>query len=165
MTMEQAVGSVESIDGGWVDEVLLAGPADQVCFRTPEPIDRATLRRLVADRRDRLAAGGLRPRGAAALRLPPSIAYVENLLAVWQLGGQAILLDHRLTDYEVDQAVLRLAPQVMLAPLRISGGLRVFYDVADEVRHCGDQPAGTEHAVVQLSSGSTGPSKVVMPRR
>ncbi len=161
MTMEQRADRAPATDAGWVDEILLAGPANQVCFRVPEPIDRATLRRLVADRRDRLSAAGLRPGGAAALRLPPSIAYVANLLAVWQLGAQAILLDYRLTDYEVEQARQRLSPQVIVAPLRVAGGLRVFFDVEDTITACGDEPAGSEHAVVQLSSGSTGPSKVI----
>jgi len=161
MTVEQGVDLSRAIGSGWVEETLLAGPGDQVCLRVPEPIDRAALRRLVADRRDRLVAGGLRPGGAAALRLPPSMAYLANLLAVWQLGAQAILLDHRLTDHEVERAVQRLAPQVIVAPRRVAGGLRVFYDVQDEVSRRGDQPAGTDHAVVQLSSGSTGPSKVI----
>lgn len=161
MTLEQRTEASSAVDAGWVDEVLLAGAADQVCFRLPEPIDRASLRRLVSQRRDRLIAAGLRPGGAAALRLPASLAYVANLLAVWQLGAQAILLDHRLTDYEVDRATERLAPQVIVAPTRVAGGLRVFYEVEDTVSSCGDQPAGTDHAVVQLSSGSTGASKVI----
>jgi len=135
MTMEQRADSSWATDAGWVDEVLLAGREDQVCFRVPDIIDRA--------------------------ELPPSIAYVANLLAVWQLGAQAILLDYRLTDHEVEQARRRLSPQLMVAPRRVAGGLRVFFDVEDVITSYGDQPAGSEHAVVQLSSGSTGPSKVI----
>ncbi|MGI8665162.1 MAG: class I adenylate-forming enzyme family protein [Jatrophihabitans sp.] len=161
MTIEQGAKSVSATDAGWVDEILLSGPADQLCFALPEPIDRSALRSLVADRRERLIAAGLRPGGAAALRLPPSIAYVANLLAVWQAGGQAILLDHRLTDYEVDRAVKYLNPQVIVAPQRSVGGMRIFHEVTDAATGYGDQPAGTHHAVVQLSSGSTGPSKVI----
>src|SRR5687768_9209815 len=84
----------------WVEETLLSGRSDDVCLRLPEPVDRATLRRLVAERQEALVAAGLRPGGAAALRLPPSLAYVANLLAVWRVGAQAVLLDHRLTDFE-----------------------------------------------------------------
>jgi acyl-coenzyme A synthetase/AMP-(fatty) acid ligase len=160
MTMERRADSGASV-AGWVDEILLTGRDDQACFHVPETIDRAELRRLVAERRERLVAAGLRPGGAAALRLPPSIAYVANLLAVWQLGAQAILLDYRLTDYEVEQARLRLSPQVIVAPRRVAGGLRVFFDVEDTISYHGDAPAASEHAVVQLSSGSTGPSKVI----
>nr|WP_202797044.1 AMP-binding protein [Kribbella flavida] len=120
------------------------------------------LRRLVRDRQAELAESGLRAGGAAALRLPPSMAFVTYLLAVWRSGGQAILLDHRLTDYEVRRAIERLVPQVVVSPQRpVASGLRTFVDVdADVASYCG-HPAGTAHAVVQLSSGSTGPSKVI----
>ncbi|HEX8306744.1 MAG TPA: long-chain fatty acid--CoA ligase [Jatrophihabitans sp.] len=161
MTMEQQADSSWATDAGWVDEILLAGRDDQVCFRVPGPIDRGELRRLVADRRERLTAAGLRPGGAAALRLPPSMAYVANLLAIWQLGAQAVLLDYRLTDHEVEQARQRLLPQVIVAPHRIAGGLRVFFEVEDTISSYDQEPVASEHAVVQLSSGSTGPSKVI----
>jgi acyl-coenzyme A synthetase/AMP-(fatty) acid ligase len=149
-------------DAGWVDEVLLAGPPGNICLRLPEPVDRGALRRLVADAQTRLTAAGLRPGGAVALRLPPSLSYVVHLLATWRAGAQAVLLDHRLTDYEVDRALERLHPQVVVAPARSSGGaLRVFVDVTAGLTPYSDRPAGSGHAVVQLSSGSTGPSKVI----
>ena len=74
----------------WVDDVLLAGPADDICFRLPDPIDREKLRRLVRNRQSELARSGLRPGGAAALRLPPSMAFVTHLLAVWRSGGHGV---------------------------------------------------------------------------
>jgi acyl-coenzyme A synthetase/AMP-(fatty) acid ligase len=145
-----------------VDDLLLAGPPDEICLRLPEPVDRATLRRLVGAAGARLTAAGLRPGGAAALRLPPSLAYVANLLATWRAGAQAILLDHRLTDHEVDRALARLTPQVVVAPARSGGGaLRVFVPVTEAVTPYADRPATSGHAVIQLSSGSTGPSKVI----
>ncbi len=117
MTMDGAVVVPATSQGAqWVDEVLLAGPASDICFRLPEPIDRAKLRRLVRVRQSELAEAGLRAGGAAALRLPPSMAFVTHLLAVWRSGGQAILLDHRLTDYEVRRAIERLVPQVVVSP-------------------------------------------------
>ncbi|MFL6164354.1 MAG: class I adenylate-forming enzyme family protein [Jatrophihabitantaceae bacterium] len=161
MTTQQTRDGVAVTDAGWVDEILLAGPDSQLCFASPVPVDRATLRQLVAERRQALAAAGLRPGGAAALRLPPSLAYVANLLATWQLGAQAILLDHRLTDFEVNRATERLSPQVIVSATQIAGGLRIFHEVADVVTGYRDQPAETEHAVIQLSSGSTGPSKII----
>ncbi|WP_433549810.1 class I adenylate-forming enzyme family protein [Micromonospora zamorensis] len=145
-----------------MDEVLFAGPPTDICLRLPEPIDRATLRRLVTAAQDRLVAAGLRPGGAAALRLPPSLAYVVNLLATWRAGAQAILLDHRLTDHEVDRALVRLTPQVVVAPVRSGGGaLRIFVDVTEGASRYADGPAVSGHAVIQLSSGSTGPSKLI----
>jgi 3-hydroxy-4-methylanthranilate adenylyltransferase len=160
--MECPTGNLAAQDPGWVDDVLLAGRPADVCLRLPVPVDRGTLRRLVGEAQTRLAAAGLRPGGAAALRLPPSLAYVVNLLATWRSGAQAILLDHRLTDHEVDRALARLTPQVVVAPVHAGGGaLRVFVDVTEAVTRYADRPATSEHAVIQLSSGSTGPSKVI----
>lgn len=150
------------VGADWVDEFLLGGRSGSVCFRLPESIDRNTLRRLVVERQSVLEAAGLRAGGATALRLPPSLAYVVNLLATWRAGAQAILLDHRLTDHEVDRALGLLRPQVVVAPHRLRvGALQVFADVEESVTGYADGPAGSPHAVIQLSSGSTGPSKVI----
>ncbi|SCG45210.1 class I adenylate-forming enzyme family protein [Micromonospora halophytica] len=160
--MDRPTENLTAQDPAWVDDVLLAGPATDICLRLPEAVDRGTLRQLVGDAQTRLAAAGLRPGGAAALRLPPSLAYVVNLLATWRSGAQAILLDHRLTDHEVDRALQRLTPQVVVAPVRTGGGaLRIFVDVTEGVTAHSAQPAVSGHAVIQLSSGSTGPSKVI----
>lgn len=163
MTMDGTVVVPGTTMGAqWVDDVLLAGEASDVCFRLPTPIDRGMLRRLVRDRQSELAESGLRPGGAAALRLPPSLAFVTHLLAVWRSGGQAILLDHRLTDYEVRRAIERLVPQVVVSPERsVPSGLRTFVEIDTAVASYSGHPANTSHAVVQLSSGSTGPSKVI----
>src|SRR4051812_43591005 len=99
----------------WVDEILLSGADKAICLRPDGPIDRATLRQMVAERQSRLVAAGLAAGGALALRLPPSLAYIANLLAGWRIGAQVILLDHRLTQFEVDAALKRLAPQVVVA--------------------------------------------------
>ncbi|WP_198676154.1 class I adenylate-forming enzyme family protein [Kribbella monticola] len=163
MTMDGTVVVPGTTMGAqWVDDVLLAGDASDVCFSLPAPIDRSMLRRLVRDRQSELADSGLRPGGAAALRLPPSMAFITHLLAVWRSGGQAILLDHRLTDYEVRRAIERLVPQVVVSPERpVPSGLRTFVEVDTAVASYSGHPASTAHAVVQLSSGSTGPSKVI----
>ncbi|MEU5790288.1 class I adenylate-forming enzyme family protein [Micromonospora purpureochromogenes] len=160
--MDRPTEDSTATDPGWVDEILLTGRSNDICLRLPEPVDRGTLRRLVGEAQARLAAAGLRPGGAAALRLPPSLAYVVNLLATWRTGAQAVLLDHRLTDHEVDRALERLTPQVVVAPVRTGGGaLRIFVDVTEGVTPHSDAPATSGHAVIQLSSGSTGPSKVI----
>lgn len=162
MTAESSVATAETTGPDWVDEVLLQGSDTEICMRLPEPLNRATLRGLVADRQRELTDAGLRAGGAAALRLPPSVAYVASLLAVWRAGGQALLLDHRLTDHEVGAALERLQPQVVVAPSSPpAGGLRIFHDVTAQVSSYAASPAPTSHAVIQLSSGSTGPSKVI----
>jgi 3-hydroxy-4-methylanthranilate adenylyltransferase len=155
-------GAYPLLDPQWVDEVLLAGPDHDVCLHLDEPLSRAELRRLVADRHQALAGAGLRRGGSVALCLAPSLAFIANLLASWQIGAQASLLDHRLTPYEVDVALRRLLPQVVVTAERPAGAtLRGFTDIAERVSSYPGQPAATTHAVIQLSSGSTGPSKII----
>ncbi|MFI9331450.1 class I adenylate-forming enzyme family protein [Kitasatospora sp. NPDC052868] len=147
----------------WVDRLLLAGPGSEECLRFGTPVDRDTLRRLVGEQAQRLALAGLEPGGTVALRLPPSLGFVVALLASWQSGAQVALLDHRLTDHEVDAAVERLAPQLLVGSAhRSAPALRGFHEVDPvAVRLSAGRPARTGHALVQLSSGSTGPAKVI----
>lgn len=146
----------------WVDEVLLTGKADDPCLCLGEPVTREALRNLVAERHAELTELGIRPGGAMALWLPPSLAFVTNLLAGWRAGAQVSLLDYRLTRYEVDQALARLTPQLVVAPADpVTGGLRGFFDVRVSSTPYAGTPAQTPHSVIQLSSGSTGPSKVI----
>ena len=146
----------------WVDEVLLEGAAEDVCLHLAEPVTRAELRRLVSQRHRALAEAGLRRGGSVALCLAPSLAFITNLLASWRIGAQASLLDHRLTQYEVDVALERLLPQVVVTAEHSTGGpLRGFAEIVEKVRTYPGQPAATTHAVIQLSSGSTGPSKII----
>ena len=155
-------GARRPVEPEWVNEVLLAGAAGDVCLHLGEPVSRAGLRRLVAARRQVLEDAGVRRGGSIALCLPPSLAFIANLLASWQIGAQAALLDHRLTQYEVDVALKRLLPQVVVTAEHSTGApLRAFAEVTERVRAYPGQPAATDHAVIQLSSGSTGPSKII----
>ncbi|GAB7186827.1 O-succinylbenzoic acid-CoA ligase MenE [Kitasatospora sp. Ki12] len=147
----------------WVDRLLLAGPGGEECLHLGAPIGRDALRALVEEQSVRLSAVGLGPGGTVALRLPPSLAFVAVLLACWRLGAQVALLDHRLTDHEVDAAVARLAPQVLVGSAhRPAAALRGFSEAEPvAVALPEGRPAPTGHALVQLSSGSTGPAKVI----
>ncbi|HET9143213.1 class I adenylate-forming enzyme family protein [Actinophytocola sp.] len=146
----------------WVDEILLDGANNEACLWSDGPIDRARLRQMVVEWQTLTSDAGLRPGGRLALRLPPSPAYVAALLAGWRTGAQVILLDHRLTQFEVDAALRRLAPQVVVSPTATRGSaLRAFADVSAAAEPYPGAPADTPHAVIQLSSGSTGPSKVI----
>jgi 3-hydroxy-4-methylanthranilate adenylyltransferase len=61
MTMDGTVVVPGTSQGAqWVDEVLLAGPGSDICFRLPDQIDRKKLRQLVRDRESDLAAAGFR---------------------------------------------------------------------------------------------------------
>ncbi len=147
---------------GWVDTFLLAGPDHEICLHIGGPIDRATLRAAVAARQETLREAGLRNGGTVALNLPPSVAYLANLLAAWRIGAQVQLLDHRLTPHETDKILDRLSPQVLVAnDAALPGGLRVYYEITETVTSRSGTPASTEHCLLQLSSGSTGPSKVI----
>jgi acyl-coenzyme A synthetase/AMP-(fatty) acid ligase len=158
-----------SRSAGWVDDTLLAGSAAHdrdSCLWLGRPVDRGTLRGLVAQQQHELGAAGLAAGGTVCIRLPPSLGYVASLLAAWRIGAQVSLLDHRLTQYEVDRALQRLAPQVLVqatgAPPRAGGGMRGYAEVTTTaLARAGGRPAATGHALVQLSSGSTGPSKVI----
>jgi acyl-coenzyme A synthetase/AMP-(fatty) acid ligase len=147
----------------WVGAVLLNGADDEVCLRFERAVDRATLRALVAEQQRRLADAGLIAGGTVALRLPPSLTYVATLLAAWRLGAQVSLLDHRLTQHEVDRALDRVAAQYVVEAAEVTGSrLRGYAEVVSAVaaRPQG-RPAGTPHALIQFSSGSTGASKVI----
>jgi acyl-coenzyme A synthetase/AMP-(fatty) acid ligase len=150
------------LDPSWVDEILLAGDGAEECLFLDGPISRGELRRLVAGRGEALAGAGLAAGGSVALCLAPSLAFVANLLAAWRIGAQAALLDHRLTAFETERALERLAPQVVVSAAEPYGGtLRGFFAVREQVRARPGRPGETGCALVQLSSGSTGPSKVI----
>ena len=157
-----AEGAYPQLEPEWVDEVLLAGGPHEVCLELAGRVTRAQLRELVAERHRALADAGLRRGGAVALCLPPSLAFITNLLAAWRIGAQASLLDHRLTPYEVDAALQRLLPQVVVTAAHSTAGpLRGFAEVTEGLRAYPGRPSATSHAVIQLSSGSTGPSKII----
>jgi acyl-coenzyme A synthetase/AMP-(fatty) acid ligase len=156
------VGDATRAGDDWVDTFLLSAPDGTVVLSFGDPVDAATLRRTVAEKQRVLVEAGLRRGGSVALNLPPSLAYVANLLAAWRIGAQVSLLDHRLTAHEIAGTLDRLRPQVVVTSAEpIPGGLRVFYDIADAVSARPGQPAATRHCLLQLSSGSTGPSKVI----
>ncbi|WP_343241546.1 MULTISPECIES: class I adenylate-forming enzyme family protein [unclassified Streptomyces] len=146
-----------------VDELFLAGPADEPVLRLGESIDRGRLRRLVSERQQQLRDSGLHTGGSVAVHLPPSLEYIAHVLAVWKCGAQAILVDHRFTEFEVNSCVERLAPQFIVEPAEpATGMMRGFQDTRSVIRSLeGGRAPGTGHALIQFSSGSTGPSKVI----
>jgi acyl-coenzyme A synthetase/AMP-(fatty) acid ligase len=151
------------VDSDWVGQQLLAGPDDRVCLCFDQPVTRAALRELVADRSKQLASAGLSAGGSVTLQLPPGLTYVINLLAAWQLGAQVSLLDYRLTPHEAERAMEVIAPQLLIshtgpAPRHL---LRGYTQVTAGITARNGRPASTDHALLQLSSGSTGPSKVI----
>ncbi len=154
---------MSALGNDWVDRELLAGSDGDVCLHFGSPVTRKELRQLVESQQARLAEAGLAVGGTVSLHLPPSLGYVASLLASWRIGAQVSLLDHRLSRAEVDRALDRLAPQVVVEPQDVSSAPMSGYAtlVAAPTARPGGIPAKTPHALVQLSSGSTGPSKVI----
>jgi acyl-coenzyme A synthetase/AMP-(fatty) acid ligase len=147
----------------WVQKELLSGNPDDRCVWIGDPVTRGELTQLIDARQRLLEASGLRPGGTLTLQLPPSLEYIATLLAGWRIGAQVSLLDHRLVRGEVNRALERLAPQVMVTAKNtvrtpMAGYARVE---AEATTLAGGRPAATPHALIQLSSGSTGPSKVI----
>ncbi|QMU75755.1 acyl--CoA ligase [Streptacidiphilus sp. PB12-B1b] len=148
----------------WVDEVLLRGADRDAVLHLGEPVSRGQLRLLVAEEQARYQEAGLQPGGGIALRLPPSLACIVAMLAGWRAGAQVALLDYRLTPHEVGRAVARLSPRLVVEPDgEITGKFRGYVDIGTRITplHGGRAVAATDHALLQLSSGSTGPSKVI----
>jgi 3-hydroxy-4-methylanthranilate adenylyltransferase len=158
-----AAAAAAPLNGNWVDAILLSGDDADVCLHPGRPINRGELRRLVTDQQGLLGQAGLRPGGTVTLVLPPSLAYVASLLAAWRLGAQVSLLDHRLAPVEIERAIDRLAPQAVVTAARVTAAPLGGYAEAVTAIAARDtgQPAGTAHCLIQLSSGSTGPSKVI----
>ncbi len=126
-------------------------------------VTRGELIHLVDCQQRALESSGLRPGGTAAIQLPPSLGYIATLLAGWRIGAQLSLLDHRLVRTEVDRAIERLAPQVVVTAQRVTSAPMAGYArvAAEATPRPGGRPAATPHVLIQLSSGSTGPSKVI----
>ncbi|MCW2932443.1 MAG: putative acyl-CoA synthetase [Actinomycetia bacterium] len=149
--------------GKWVSDALLAGDPGDPSLWMGGPVTRGELAALVDARQRLLESAGLRPGGTAALQLPPSLEYVTVLLAAWRLGAQVSLLDHRLVRREVDNALDRLAPQVVVTADSVASAPMAGYAqaVARAQARPSGRPAATPHVLIQLSSGSTGPSKMI----
>ncbi|MET7358329.1 class I adenylate-forming enzyme family protein [Streptomyces sp. NPDC005562] len=150
-------------EGAWVDDILLQGEGRDVALHLGEAVSRAELRELVAAEQARFEAAGLTAGGVVAVRLPPSLSCIVAMLAGWRTGAQVALLDYRLTTHEVGKAIARLTPQLVVEPVTdVSGTLRGFFDVTSRITPLRTgRPAATPHILLQLSSGSTGPSKVI----
>jgi acyl-coenzyme A synthetase/AMP-(fatty) acid ligase len=150
--------------GEWVQKELLAGEPGNRCVHIGDTVTRGELNNLVDRQQRLLESRGLQPGGTLTIQLPPSLEYIATLLAGWRVGAQVSLLDHRLVRAEVDRAVERLAPQIVVTAQSVSSASMAGYSrVTAEAtpRRAMGRPAATPHALVQLSSGSTGPSKVI----
>jgi acyl-coenzyme A synthetase/AMP-(fatty) acid ligase len=147
---------VEGLFDGWPDD-------PPFLVHREESVSRAEVRG-AAVRDARLFAGqGIGPATTVGLQLPPSFTQVEVLLALWGLGAQVMLFDHRLTPAEVEGLCMTCRPQFMVrtgSRQRAAFSFKPWYEVATEARKDG-LPASTDHRLVQFSSGSTGMPKMI----
>lgn len=131
----------------WVDDFLLAGPADEVCLRLGRPVRRSELRTAVAQRQNLLRDMGVGPVHSVAMQQPASLDHVATVLAVWRLGAQLVTVDHRVTRAGFDDVLTAVRPKAVVTAERIS-----------------QRPVWTprsDHVLVQVTSGSTGAPKAV----
>ena len=94
-----AGGTYPELEPEWVDEVLLAGAADDVCLHLGEPVSRAELRRLVAERHRLLADAGRQPfRNARRRRLEHSTR--RESMCYWRCCRSKRANSHRFDSRE-----------------------------------------------------------------
>ncbi|MFF7652158.1 class I adenylate-forming enzyme family protein [Streptomyces sp. NPDC007983] len=147
-----------------VETLFDAHPGELPCLvHGDHPVSRAEVRAAAATEADVFAGYGIGEGTTVMLRIPPSFTQIEVLLALWRLGAQVMLVDHRLKQSEVDALRALCHPQFLVgggtagrAPLRFEPRYEVV------TSRCPDgRAAATEHRLVQFSSGSTGLPKVI----
>lgn len=145
----------------WGAELLGSRPEHDVWARTSRDVTWAELRRQVTRSIDIFAAHGIGPGSSVALRLPPSLTGIWSLLALWSLGAQVQLLDHRLKPAEVQRVLDLCRPKYYAYTTdETAAQFQDECEVYVEWRRDGT-PARTDHCLVQFSSGSTGRPKVI----
>lgn len=143
---------------------LLAQHADDLPYLIADHVvTHGELREAVRQETALFASAGVREGSTVALQVPPSFTQIEVLLALWQLGAQVMVVDHRLKPAEVEQLRALCQPQYVVRA-GASGwsrlNFRPRYELVTEKRADG-VPASTAHRLIQFSSGSTGRPKVV----
>ncbi|GAA2311933.1 class I adenylate-forming enzyme family protein [Streptomyces violaceusniger] len=127
------------------------------------PVSRGEVRAAVDMEAEVFAGHGIGEGHTVMLQIPPSCTQIEVLLALWRLGAQVMLVDHRLKPSEVD-ALRSLCHPQFLVDSGTAGRSPLKFEPRYEVitsRYPDGRPATTEHRLVQFSSGSTGLPKVI----
>lgn len=149
---------------GFVQGLFDGHDGDQpYLVRGSQRLSRTAFRDSATQRSELFTGYGIGPGSTVGVQLPPSFTQVEIVLALWQLDAQVMLFDHRLKPAEVDALCATCRPQFMVragSNARATLGFRPTYEVVTEWRKDG-LPAGTDHRLVQFSSGSTGLPKVI----
>jgi hypothetical protein len=150
--------------GSLIKQLLEAHPGElPYLVHGEDVVGREQFRTAVDWEAEVLAGHGIGEGHKVMLQLPPSYTQVEVLLALWKLGAQVMLVDHRLKPAEVDTLRALCHPQYLLDTGSV-GRSAIGFDprYAVVTTRCPDgRGAVTDHRLVQFSSVSTGLPKVI----
>jgi acyl-coenzyme A synthetase/AMP-(fatty) acid ligase len=144
-----------------VADLLSEHPDDLPYLIADHVVTHGELRDAVDQEAALFASSGVRAGSTVALQVPPSFTQIEVLLALWRLGAQVMLVDHRLKPAELEQLRALCRPQHVVRTGTASRLVfRSRHELVTEKRADG-LPASTTHRLIQFSSGSTGRPKVI----
>jgi acyl-coenzyme A synthetase/AMP-(fatty) acid ligase len=123
---------------------------------------RGDVRAQVAAEAGVFAGTGITEGSTVLLQVPPSYTQVQAMLALWSLGAQVMLVDHRFKPAEVEAVKQVGRPQFTVrgGPSGATPAFAREYELLT-ARIAGGAPASTGHRLVQFSSGSTGVPKMI----
>jgi len=146
-----------------VSDLMALHPDDLPYLIADHVVTHGELREAVEQEAALFASAGVREGSTVALQVPPSFTQIEVLLALWRLGAQVMLVDHRLKPAEVEQLRALCRPQLVVRA-GAAGWSRLNFRSRHELvteKRADGLPAATAHRLIQFSSGSTGRPKVV----
>lgn len=157
------MGKYGEIHPWWGSSLLEGGSANTVWAVGAAEITRGQARAEVAGLVNLFAAHGVRSRSAVALQIPPSFTSMWSLLALWSLGAQVMLFDHRLAPEEAKRLLRCCRPQFHVYSGHQRSALKPFQDEREVIVKIlpDGRLAQSDHVLFQFSSGSTGHPKVI----
>jgi len=126
-------------------------------------VDRAEVRASVAAEARVFSGFGIGDGSTVLVQVPSSRTQVEVVFALWSLGAQVMLVDHRLAPAEVEALRTLCRPEFTVRAMaggRFAMAFQPTYEVVTK-HHRDGEVAATDHRLVQFSSGSTGQPKVI----
>jgi 3-hydroxy-4-methylanthranilate adenylyltransferase len=147
-----------------LDELFEAHPGElPYLVHDGRVVDRAEVRAAVAEEARVFSGFGIGDGSTVLVQVPSSRTQVEVVFALWSLGAQVLLVDHRLAPAEVEALRVLCHPEFTVratAGGRFAMAFQPSYEVVTK-HHRDGESATTEHRLVQFSSGSTGQPKVI----
>ncbi|HEX6341822.1 class I adenylate-forming enzyme family protein [Umezawaea sp.] len=147
-----------------LDELFEAHPGERPYLVHDERVvDRQEVRTSVAAEAKVFSGFGIGDGSTVLVQVPSSRTQVEVVFALWSLGAQVMLVDHRLAPAEVDALRTLCRPEFTVratAGGRFAMAFQPTYELVTK-HHRDGEKAATEHRLIQFSSGSTGLPKVI----